>query len=322
MPLLQSISSRLANIEAAIAAGGVPSGGSSGAGGSGGKGAEGELPRQIKSYDEYCSLYLEPFVAACNKLGGDAEKTGGIVKLAWAEMRSILLCAASCKEPAQTALPELLKGVFTQVKAAKDCINRNDWEKHTKAVGEGMAALNWLAIKPAPCDYIGSCIEGSDYWANNIRKEFRTTNPDQIAFCDTFKTLLKELSAYVKEYHTTGVSWNSKGGDVASYQPGASASTSAPSPAPASTAAAVAAPAKAVPAATAPAGAKADLFASLSKEESVTSGLKKVTKDMQTWRSEYKGGDAPAPVVAPKKAAPAVAASVTKGPPKVCCFYQ
>jgi len=50
--------------------------------------------------------------------------------------------------------------------------------------------LNWLVIKPAPRDFIESYIGGSDYWANGIRKEFRTTNPDQVAFVDTFKKIL------------------------------------------------------------------------------------------------------------------------------------
>jgi hypothetical protein len=68
-----------------------------------------------------------------------------------------------------------------------------------------------LVVKPAPRDFIESFVGGADYWANNIRKEFRTTNPDQIAFCDTFKALLIELMAYVKEHHATGVQWNPKG---------------------------------------------------------------------------------------------------------------
>ena len=66
-------------------------------------------------------------------------------------------------------------------------------------------------VKPAPRDFIESFVGGADYWANNIRKEFRTTNPDQIAFCDTFKALLIDLMAYVKEHHATGVQWNPKG---------------------------------------------------------------------------------------------------------------
>jgi hypothetical protein len=68
------------------------------------------------------------------------------------------------------------------------------------------------------------------------RKEHRTTSPDQIAFCDTFKALLQQLMPYVKEHHTTGVSWNNaRGVTVAEYQAGggaiAAASAAVPAPA-------------------------------------------------------------------------------------------
>jgi len=172
--------------------------------------------------------------------------------------------------------------------------------------------LNWLVVKPAPRDFIESSVGGSDYWANGIRKEFRTVNPDQIAFCDTFKALLTELMAYVKEFHTTGLAWNNKSGvDVSQYSESAS---SAPTAAPA-----VAAAKPAAATATASTAVKGDLFASLNKEGAITSGLKKVTKDMQTWRSEYKAGDAPAPEAkaAPKPASAASTTAALKGPARL-----
>lgn len=173
-------------------------------------------------------------------------------------------------------------------------------------------------MKPAPRDFIESSVGGSDYWANGIRKEFRTTNPDQIAFCDTFKALILELMAYVKEHHTTGVKWNAKGIETKDYTPGSSAEPAAASSAAAAPAAKApaAAPKPVAAAAGAPSG---NLFAELNKDSAITSGLKKVTKDMQTWRAEYKS-DAPAPAAAPaapKPAAKAAAGPVTRGPPKL-----
>jgi adenylyl cyclase-associated protein len=175
-----------------------------------------------------------------------------------------------------------------------------------------------VLIKPAPRDYIESFIGGSDYWANGIRKEHRTTNPDQIAFCDTFKALLVELMAYVKEYHTTGVAWNAKGVNVSEYTPGASGSSVKAASAPFEAAPTPAVEKKAAAPSTAETAApKVDLFAALNKGGAITSGLKTVTKDMQTWRAEYKGGDAPAPVkTAPKPAARSAAVEL-KGPAKV-----
>ncbi len=173
-----------------------------------------------------------------------------------------------------------------------------------------------LVVKPAPRDFIESYIGGSDYWANGIRKEFRNVNADQIAFCDTFKALLVQLMAYVKEFHNTGLAWNSKGVDVKDFSEG-------------SPAAVVGAAVDTVKAAVnkinshsssapaAPAAVKGDLFAALNKDSAITSGLKKVTKDMQTWRTEYKAGDGPAPVTKAIPVKGPAAAAALKGPPKL-----
>lgn len=202
--ILQLILQRLSVIEEALGVSGGPS--------SGGSGGSADLPRSIRAYDEYSREKLDPFVDACNKLGGDAQKAGQLIKETWDEMRAYLLLASACKEPTQPELPGLLANVTAKMKAVGAAVQRNEWEKHLKTVSEGVSAVNWLCIKPAPRDFIESTVGGSDYWANGIRKEHRTTNPDQVAFCDTFKALLLGLMDYVKEHHTTGVSWNPRGG--------------------------------------------------------------------------------------------------------------
>jgi len=315
LPLLQNIIERLGGIESQLGISGAPAATSGGSG-------QPEAPRSIRAYDAYCLECLNPFVDACNKLGGDAALLGNLVKEAWGEMRVYLLRATACKEPAQAALGPLLQPLGIKTKAISDLVKRNEWEKHTKTCQEGVQALNWLVVKPAPRDFIENYVGGSDYWANNIRREFRTTNPDHVAFCDTFKKLLLELMVYVKEYHTTGVTWNPRGVDVSAYSESGSASaapstTSAPtaSSAPATTAPAVAK--SAAPSATAAAAGGAGLFSELSKGGAITSGLKTVTKDMQTWRKEYKAGDAPAAVSAPVTKRASGPADVVKGPAKL-----
>ena len=177
-------------------------------------------------------------------------------------------------------------------------IQRNAMENNLKTISEGVQSLNWLLVKPAPVDFMTSYIDGSDLWSNRIRKEFKGVDEDQILFCTLFKRALVELRAYVKEFHTTGLAWNPKGASLSDlpneYRPPTTPDSSGPS-----NAATAAAP---VSSTADPAiGDKGSLFAALSQGEGVTSGLKKVTKDQQTWRAEYKGADAlPAPKAAPK----------------------
>lgn len=278
------------------------------------------LPVSVSAFDAYCNEKLNPFVAACNKLGGDAQPAGEVIREAWGELRKILLMSTACKEPSQAQVQGVLSQLSTKMKAAGPLVKRNEWEKHTKTVSEGIGCLNWVLVKPAPRDFIESFVGGSDYWANNIRKEFKATNPDQIAFCDTFKALLLGMMDYVKAHHATGLAWNSKGVDVNDYKEGGSAVAAA---APAATPAAAPAPAAATGGAAAPANPQANLFAALNKEGAVTAGLKKVTKDMQTWRAEYKDNApaAPAPVAkAPVAPRANSNANQVKGPAK--CEFQ
>ena len=173
-----------------------------------------------------------------------------------------------------------------------------------------------MLVKPAPRDFIESFVGGSDYWANGIRKEYRTTNPDHIAFCDTFKALLLGLMDYVKSHHATGLSWNAKGGDVNDYKEGTPSSGVA---APQAATAAPAAPSADPVSSKSATNPQANLFAALNKEGAVTSGLKKVTKDMQTWRAEYKDNAPVAPIPAakaPVASRPSANANQVKGPPK------
>ena len=124
-----------------------------------------------------------------------------------------------------------------------------------------------------------------------------------MAFVDTFKALLLGLMAYVKEYHTTGVTWNGKGISATEYKAGGGASAAA---APVATTATTTSTTTAAP--------KAAIEL---KPDGATAGLKKVTKEQQTWRAEYNAGDAPVPLPVVPKKTPVAAAPQVKGPPKL-----
>jgi len=270
-----------------------------------------ELPKSIRGFDTLCTESLSPFVDACQKLGGDAASVSQLVIDAFSELRKFLLMASACKQPAEAELRPFLAGLASKMKAIGGLCQKNTWEKHTKTVSEGIGCLNWVVVKPAPRDFIESFIGGSDYWANNIRREHRSTNPDQIAFCDTFKALLKSLMDYVKEHHTTGVKWNANGLDVTSYKPDDLLTVPSTNIATAGTPIEQKEQSKTQP-------AKAvDLFSAINKGGSITSGLKTVTKDQQTWRAEFKETAPPSvPTKAPTKS-DSYTKDIVKGTPKV-----
>ncbi|KAE8885344.1 hypothetical protein PF005_g10005 [Phytophthora fragariae] len=296
--LLDAFSARLARVEAQIGVKGAPAPAVSSpvAAAAEPSAAPVELSPQLEAYDEYVAQYLPTFLEVGNKLGDDTRKLGEVTEKAFAAQRAYLLMASQCKKPA-TLNPEHLKDLQASIKeinALRD--NRSEFANHQNMVNEGIQALGWLCVEPAPKPFIESYVGGSDFWGNKIRVQYKTSNADQIAFVTSFKSLLTELMAYVKAHHTTGVTWNPKGGDVASYTPAAAAS-----------------PAKA-------AGGMGNIFAgikAIDQSSGKTAGLKKVTKDMQTWRKDYKPeGAVPAPAAPAAAKKPAAPVKVTK--PAVC----
>jgi len=130
----------------------------------------------------------------------------------------------------------------------------------------------------------------------NSKKQIRLKSTGLI----TLILFLKELANFIKKYHTTGLTWNPKGGNAASSQP-----TPVSKP-----------PTSSTPTHAPKTSGNVNLFAELSKGTEITSGLKKVTKDMKTSARTDKSSVVPAIEVKETKK-PATAAAAKKGTPKM-----
>ena len=179
----------------------------------------GQDAAQVAAFDRYCTKSLEPFVAACAALNAkEATECADHVKQAWSAMRGFIVAASVSKKPANFPgdCMALIKPCQEAMQGASAAIKRGDWELHQKTVSEGVQCLQWLITSPGPKDVVESYIGGTDFHANKIRVKYKKTDQKQIAFCDTFKKLMTDLMAYVKEYHLTGVTFNPRGGDIGS----------------------------------------------------------------------------------------------------------
>jgi len=284
---LDSILSRLAGLEAKV---GIAAAAPSTQSTPGPAIVEDDAAPAVLAYDEHMKKSLAPFVEACNAIEG-LKKTGSYIDTVWKGIRDIVEIGSKCKRPAdvQSALMPFLKPVqdaMAEIRKAR--LDRKfDW--HVKALMEMLASVSWVIMSapPAPSTFIKDTIGASDFWANKIRKEYKGKDDAQIAFCDTLKALIMDLSAYVKEYHLSGLMWNPRGIAVGDYKPSTAEKTDT-------------APAPAVKASK-PAGGAADVMKELAAKRSgdgssAATGLKKVSRDQQTWRKEYKADKAaPAP---------------------------
>lgn len=169
-----------------------------------------------------------------------------------------------------------------------------DW--HIKAIMEMLVSVSWVVMTapPAPSSFVKETLGATEFWTNKIRKEYKTKSKEQIDFCETIKVLILDLSAYVKEYHLSGLFWNPRGVDVSEYvkvgggvgkeQEGKSPSGVASLSTNETTATTATSSSQAV-------DFRKELAAKRSSDgNSAATGLRKVSREQQTWRKEYKAG--------------------------------
>ncbi|PWZ02777.1 hypothetical protein BCV70DRAFT_197037 [Testicularia cyperi] len=291
-----------------------------------------ELPAAVVAWDEALKEALDEFKQISSKIGGVVnEQAAGVVKT-FGEQRNLIMLAASCAKPSggitSPVFADLLKplqATLTEVIEMRDK-NRGDKQhfNHLSTVSEGIPAVGWVAVEPKPGPYVGEMKDSAQFYANRVIKDFKDTDKTHVEWSRSFIKLLETLKAYVMKNHTTGLSWNPKGGDAAAFKAGgakpvASGGAGAgpppppPPPPPMDDGAAVIG-------ATAAAGGMDAVFGQLNKGENITKGLKRVDPSQMTHKNpELRALPAAAPA-ASKPTPPKLAAKPTqlqaKKPPK------
>lgn len=246
-----------------------------------------EAAPSLVAYDEHISSTLKPFVEACNSIEG-LKDTGSNIQKIWDGIRVIIEIGTKCKKPSdvQSSLMPHLKPVQDAMgdirKARLD--RKFDW--HIKAIMEMLACVSWVIMSspPAPSSFIKDTVGSSDFWSNKIRKEYKGKDEKMISFCDTLKALILDLSSYVKEYHLSGLMWNPKGIPIQDFK-ASSTDTATKTEEKTQT--------KQAPTGNISGASSADIMKELAAKRtgdgsSAATGLKKVTRDQQTWRKEFK----------------------------------
>ncbi|KAH0631147.1 hypothetical protein JD844_005299 [Phrynosoma platyrhinos] len=191
---------------------------------------------------------------------------------------------------------------------------------HLSAVGESIPALGWVAMAPKPGPYVKEMTDAATFYTNRVLKEYKDVNKKHVDWVKAYLSIWTELQAYIKEYHTTGLTW-SKTGPIPTDNENGSQTHSPPShggppPPP---------PGPPPPPAPAPVSSGSDdsasrsaLFAQINQGEAITSGLKHVSDDMKTHKNptlKSQGGPVrtgPKPFTAPK---PVGALNTSQKPP-------
>ncbi|KFM05524.1 Adenylyl cyclase-associated protein 1 [Aptenodytes forsteri] len=252
-----------------------------------GDGSSKGVAQYVQAFDALLAGPVAEYVKISKEVGGDVQKHAEMVHAGLMSERALLVMASQHQQPTENAFSSLLKPISEQIQVVQNFREKNRGSKlfnHLSAVSESIPALGWVAMAPKPGPYVKEMTDAAMFYTNRILKEYKDVDKKQVDWVKAYLSIWTELQAYIKEYHTTGLTWNKT---VSPPPP--------PAPAPASSS-------------TDDSASRSALFAQINRGEGITSGLRHVSDDMKTHKNpalKNQGGpvrSGPKPFTAPKPA--------------------
>ncbi|XP_012673848.2 adenylyl cyclase-associated protein 1 [Clupea harengus] len=279
-------------------------------GGAGGAGGSGVVSAYVEAYDALVSGPVAVYLALSKKIGGDVQKHADMMQRAFAAERQLLVKASSSQKPSDSTLTSLLAPVskiIQEVQSFRETNRSSPLFNHLSAVSESVPALGWIAMAPKPGPYVKEMQDAATFYTNRVLKDFKEKDKMHVDWVKAYLSVWTELQGYIKQHHTTGVTW-SKTGAVASAGPAAPGGPLPPPPGP---------PPPPMNLSSSSGGdggpTRNELFASINKGADITKGLKHVSANEMTHKNpNLRAGasalhSSPKPFTAPRPTAAAPA---------------
>ncbi|KAJ8327584.1 suppressor of rasval19 [Batrachochytrium dendrobatidis] len=244
------------------------------------------LSPALTAFDTLLNGQFKTFLALSKTLGGIVHEQSQVVSDATKAQRHLIQVASLSKKPDTATTQELIKPLqqsLAKVTELKDKNRPSPLFFHLSTVADGIGALGWVVVEPAPAPYINELKDAAQFYANRVIKENKDKDKTHVEWVSAYVGFITELGAYVKQWHTTGLAWNPRGGDAKSAAVPASSAAAAPPPPPMPTSAQLEAFAP-KESKVASSGATSSLFSAINKGN-VTAGLRKVDKAEMTHKN-------------------------------------
>ncbi|XP_004074190.1 adenylyl cyclase-associated protein 1 [Oryzias latipes] len=276
--LVQRLELAVGRLEAMSGPGGSSTGGSAG----------GAVSAYVEAFDGIVSGPLAQYLSLSQQIGGDVQKHAEMMKQAFASQRQLLITASNSQKPSDNVLATLMQPVskaIQQVQAFREQNRTSPLFNHLSAVSESVPALGWVAMAPKPGPYVKEMQDAAMFYTNRVLKDYKEKDKMHVDWVKAYVSIWTELQNYIKEHHTTGLTW-SKTGPVASSSaappPGGCPAPPPPGPPPPP-------PPADLSGSSSGGGGGADtrnaLFASINKGADITKGLKHVSDNEKTHKN-------------------------------------
>ncbi|CAF2426190.1 unnamed protein product [Rotaria sp. Silwood2] len=165
----------------------------------------------LRDYNAIINDSFASFVKISRKIGGELSTMIDHVTRLFDAQREFLRQAIQSKKPTNDQqIAELIKPQSNEIEKIVAFTNNNRKStlfNHLSSISEGIPAFGWILVSPTPAPHIKEMLDAAQFYANRVLKDFKEKDPMHAEWVKQWIKILNELHAYVKQYHTTGLTW-------------------------------------------------------------------------------------------------------------------
>uniref|UniRef100_A0A8C7EW64 Cyclase associated actin cytoskeleton regulatory protein 2 n=1 Tax=Neovison vison TaxID=452646 RepID=A0A8C7EW64_NEOVI len=264
-------------------------------------GVIGGVAPSVEAFDKLMNSMVVEFLKKSRILAGDVEThVSTFLSYARASVLPLVTVLNVCLQKDVAALLKPISEKIQEIQAFRERNRGSKMFNHLSAVSESIPALGWIAVSPKPGPYVKEMNDAATFYTNRVLKDYKHSDLRHVDWVKSYLSIWTELQAYIKEHHTTGLTW-SKTGPVAStasalsvLSPGPGLPPPPPPPPPPGPPPLFENEGKREE----PSPSRSALFAQLNQGEGITKGLRHVTDDQKTYKNpslRAQGGQTPSP---------------------------
>lgn len=124
------------------------------------------------------------------------------------QLRSVIAKASETKKPSDPSA--IIGGLAAAMGAVTEFENKNrktQHRDHLSAISNGVSALGWVAVEKTPAPFAKEQGETAFMYTNRILTAHKGKEPVHTEWANSLSGFLKELPNYIKQYHTTGLTY-------------------------------------------------------------------------------------------------------------------
>ncbi|NWX94139.1 CAP1 protein, partial [Nothoprocta pentlandii] len=170
-----------------------------------------QAAQYVQAFDALLAGPAAAYVRISKEIGGDVQTHAEMVHAGLLSERSLLVLASQHQQPTENKFSTLLKPISEQIQVVQNFREKNRGSKmfnHLSAVSESIPALGWVAMAPKPGPYVKEMTDAAMFYTNRILKEYKDVDKKHVDWVKAYLSIWTELQAYIKEYHTTGLTWS------------------------------------------------------------------------------------------------------------------